>query len=48
MKWRVVQMFYHQMRHHITFSILTDGFGTFCRNTIKNILKADKPFAKAD
>jgi hypothetical protein len=37
MKWRIVKCFYIQMRQHLTFSVLTDGIGTFVRNMIKEI-----------
>ena len=37
MKWRIVECFYIQMRQHLTFSIVTDGLGTFVRNMIKEI-----------
>lgn len=37
MKWRVVKCFYIQMRQHLTFSIVSDGFGTFIRNFVREI-----------
>jgi len=37
MKWRIVKCFYIQMRQHLTFSVLTDGLGTFVRNMIKEL-----------
>jgi hypothetical protein len=48
MKWRIVRIFYHQMKQHLTFSIITDGFGTFCGNMIKSFIKFDKSLPKSD
>ena len=38
MKWRFVKYFYIQMKQHLTFSIVTDGFGTFIRNLVKEFI----------
>ena len=35
MKWNIVKNFYIQTRQHLTLSIITDGFGIFIRNFIK-------------
>jgi len=37
MKWNIVKNFYIETRQHLTLSIITDGFGTFIHNFIKEV-----------
>ena len=42
MKWHVVKNFYIQMRQHLTFSIITDGFGTFIRDIMRTLVQKNQ------
>jgi hypothetical protein len=37
MKWRVVKCFYIQMRQHLTFSIVSEGLGSFIKKVAKDL-----------